>query len=120
VSKLIPVSDFIMSENVLQVAVGLMCAIILLIGVVDLTFLLSVAKGFTDVVNSFVSDILLPPVSLLPFIGRNFEAKFLVMKRGPHYNQTISSGYNTLKQAADDGAVTFNYGYRLQRHVFWL
>lgn len=41
-----------------------------------------VAAAFTSVVNSLVSDILLPPISLLPFLGRNLEEKFAVLKRG--------------------------------------
>lgn len=68
------------------------------------------AAAFTTVVTSFVSDILLPPLSLLPFINRNMDEKFAVLRRGPNYNQTMAIGYNTLKQAADDGAVVLAYG----------
>ena len=59
-------------------------------------------------VKSFVSDLLLPIISLLPFINRNFDEKFAVLKKGPNYEQ--NSGYNTLKQALDDGAVVMAYG----------
>ncbi|KIK63171.1 hypothetical protein GYMLUDRAFT_483793 [Collybiopsis luxurians FD-317 M1] len=83
--------DFVASENVLQVAVGLI-----------------IANGFTKVVNSLVSDILLPPVALLPFINRNFEEKFVVLRKGPH--AAPGHGYNTLEQAAADGAVVLAYG----------
>ncbi|GAW05243.1 ion channel [Lentinula edodes] len=87
--------DFVASDNVLQVAVGLI-----------------IANGFTKVVQSLVSDILLPPIALLPFIDRNFEEKFVVLRKGPHANQTLahSAGYNTLDQAAADGAVVLAYG----------
>jgi len=61
-------------------------------------------------VTSFVSDILLPPLSLLPFINRNMDEKFAILQPGPNYNRTNGIGYNTLKQAADDGAVVMAYG----------
>jgi large conductance mechanosensitive channel len=62
-------------------------------------------------VTSFVSEILLPPLSLLPGINRNMDEKFAVLRHGPNYNTTDGHGYNTLKQAADDGAVVMAYGY---------
>ena len=62
----------------------------------------------TAVVNSLVSDILLPPFSLLPFISKNMEEKFWVLRKGPRYWD--SNGYNTRKQAIDDGAVVMTYG----------
>jgi len=84
--------DFALRDNVLEVAVALV-----------------VSSSFTAVVNSLVSDILLPIVSILPFLDRNIESKFAVLRPGPHYNATIN-GYNTIEQAADDGAVTLSYG----------
>jgi large conductance mechanosensitive channel len=39
------------------------------------------------------------------------EGKFAILRRGPNYNNTDGLGYNTLQQAADDGAVTMAYGY---------
>jgi large conductance mechanosensitive channel len=53
-----------------------------------------------------VSDILLPFIALLPFMGRNLPQKFLVLKRGPNGR----NGYNTIQQAEADGAVTMTYG----------
>lgn len=70
-----------------------------------------IAAAFTSVVTSFVSEILLPPLSLLPFINRNMDEKFAILRRGPLYNTTDGHGYNTLKQAAEDGAVVLAYGY---------
>jgi hypothetical protein len=67
----------------------------------------SFAAAFTTVVTSFVSEILLPPISLLPFINKNLEEKFAVLRAGPNRTE---SGYNTLQQAADDGAVVMAYG----------
>ncbi|RDW84501.1 hypothetical protein BP6252_02091 [Coleophoma cylindrospora] len=89
--------DFALQDNVLEVAVGLI-----------------IAAAFTTVVTSFVSEILLPPLSLLPFINRNLEEKFAVLRKGPHYVPgDPHNGYNTLKQALDDGAVVLAYGYEL-------
>jgi large conductance mechanosensitive channel len=70
----------------------------------------SIAAAFTTVVTSFVSEILLPPLSLLPFVHRNLDEKFAVLKPGPHYNRTGNHGYNTLDQATADGAVVMAYG----------
>lgn len=65
------------------------------------------AAAFTTLVTSFVSEILLPPLSLLPFVNRNLEEKFAVLRRGQHYK---GHGYNTMQQALDDGAVVMAYG----------
>ncbi|KAJ9604377.1 hypothetical protein H2200_011211 [Cladophialophora chaetospira] len=85
-------TDFALRDNILEIAVGLITA-----------------AAFTRVVNSLTSDLLLPIISLLPFLRRNFDEKFAVLRRGPHY--TKGHGYNTLKQALDDGAVVMAYGY---------
>ncbi|KZT22696.1 gated mechanosensitive channel [Neolentinus lepideus HHB14362 ss-1] len=83
-------TEFALRDSVLEVAVGLM-----------------IASAFTTVVNSFVSDVILPPISLLPFMShKNLPEKFAVLRRG--HNATAH--YNTLKQAEDDGAVTLSYG----------
>jgi hypothetical protein len=39
------------------------------------------------------------------------DEKFAVLRRGPLFNETDGIGYNTLKQAADDGAVVLAYGF---------
>jgi large conductance mechanosensitive channel len=69
---------------------------------------ISLAAAFTRLVTSFVSDIILPVVSLLPYLQRNFNEKFAVLRKGPNYSETI--GYNTLKQAQEDGALVLAYG----------
>ncbi|KAF7346553.1 Ion channel [Mycena sanguinolenta] len=79
--------DFIGRDNVLEVSLGLI-----------------ISSAFTRIVNSLVSDILLPFLSLLPFIDRNMASKFVVLRNGPN------PPYNTVAQADDDGAVTLNYG----------
>ncbi|KAL8715079.1 MAG: hypothetical protein Q9220_001036 [cf. Caloplaca sp. 1 TL-2023] len=84
-------SDFALRDNVLEVAVGLI-----------------IAAAFTTVINSFVSSIILPPISLLPFFSRNLDEKFAVLRQGQEHQR---NEYNTLKQALDDGAVVMAYGY---------
>jgi large conductance mechanosensitive channel len=69
--------------------------------------IVSVAAAFTKVVSSFVSDIILPVISLLPFLNRNLEEKFAVLRPGPKYEV---KGYNTVAQALDDGAVVLAWG----------
>jgi large conductance mechanosensitive channel len=55
-----------------------------------------------------VSDVLMPPISILLPLNRNMEEKFAVLQKGPNFNKT--TGYNTLHQAQDDGAVVLAYG----------
>ncbi len=63
---------------------------------------------FTAVVTSLVSDILLPPLSILLPLNKNLDEKFAVLKAGPNYD--AEDGYNTLKLAQEDGAVVMAYG----------
>lgn len=84
--------DFAFQGNVLEIAFGLI-----------------IASMFTALVTSFVSDILLPPLSVLLPLNKNLEEKFAVLRSGPH--RPHDTGYNTLKQAQDDGAVVMAYGY---------
>ncbi|KAL2869118.1 large-conductance mechanosensitive channel [Aspergillus lucknowensis] len=87
--------NFAARDNVLEIALGLI-----------------IAQAFTRVVNSFVSDIVLPIVSLLPFLNRNMDEKFAVLSKGPHYHE--DTGYNTLEQARGDGALVLAYGAFLE------
>lgn len=96
-------SDFALQDNVLEVAVGLI-----------------IAAAFTAVVTSFVSEILLPPLSLIPGMNRNMEGKFAILRRGPNFNKTDGIGYNTLQQAAEDGAVVMAYGSFLNQILKFL
>ncbi|EJT98414.1 ion channel [Dacryopinax primogenitus] len=91
--------EFAARDNVLEVAVGLM-----------------LGAAFTGVVSSLVSDIILPPLSLLPFMGKNLEEKFLVLKHG----HTSHMRYDTLTQAAEDGAVTMAWGLFLNNVFHFL
>ena len=80
----------------------------------------SLAAAFTACANSLVTDIILPIISLLPFLSRNLPEKFATLKHGPNYNSTISNGYNTKGQALDDGAIVFAYGNFFDKIVRFL
>ena len=64
-----------------------------------------IATSFKAVVNSLVTDIIMP---ILIGLGAqtNTPNLFIVLVKGKNYNGT----YNTLKDAENDGAVTLNYG----------
>ena len=57
----------------------------------------------------------MPVLALLPFIDRNFDEKFAVLRGGKRYEE--NGGYMTVKMALDDGAVVLSYGYVCG---FWL
>jgi large conductance mechanosensitive channel len=73
--------------------------------VVDLAIGIVIGSAFSVIVNSFVDNLLMPPLGLL-FGDVNFSDLFIILKQGA---QTISSDA-TLQMAKDAGAVTFNYG----------
>lgn len=78
---------FIMRGNVVDMAVGIV------IGV-----------AFGGIVNSFVSDIIMPPIGML--LGNvDFSGLFLILKEGK-----IAGPYESLDAAKAAGAVTVNYG----------
>jgi large conductance mechanosensitive channel len=68
--------------------------------VVDLAVGLILGAAFTTIVNSLVSDLLMPPLGLV-IGGIDFSNFFVTLKGGPH---------ETLEQAQKAGAVTLNYG----------
>lgn len=57
--------------------------------------------------TSFVSDIILPPLSVLFPLNANLDLKFAVLQAGLHYHEW--GGYNTIDQAQEDGAVIMAY-----------
>ncbi|MBV9045382.1 MAG: large conductance mechanosensitive channel protein MscL [Alphaproteobacteria bacterium] len=75
---------FIMRGNVVDLAVGVM-----------------IGAAFGGIVASLVKDILTPPLGLL--LGGIDLSNFFIVLKGDHNVQT-------LKQAAEVGAVTLNYG----------
>ncbi|KAL1861286.1 hypothetical protein Daus18300_008962 [Diaporthe australafricana] len=90
--------DFATQGNILEIAFGLI-----------------VAAAFTNVVTSFVSDILLPPLSVLLPLNANLDLKFAVLQAGPSYYSGPRRGYNTIEQAQLDGAVVMAYGVFLNK-----
>lgn len=68
--------------------------------VIDLAVGVVIGAAFTGIVNSLVSDLLMPPLGLL-LGGIDFSDFFVVLK-GPHAD--------TLAAAKTAGAVTLNYG----------
>lgn len=73
-----------------------------------------IATSFTAVVNSLITDIVLPPFSLIPNpfssgSAGGLEEKFLILKPG----QSSGENYNTRAQAIADGALILSYGYAL-------
>ncbi|CCG82395.1 putative Ion channel [Taphrina deformans PYCC 5710] len=87
--------------------------------VIEVAVALIIGSAFTAVSVSLVTDILTPLLSLVPFLNRNLVNKFVVLScgHGPnvHKDSTLRSikaecKYNTLAQAATDGAITLSYG----------
>lgn len=75
--------EFAVRGNVLDMAVGII-----------------IGAAFTKIVQSFVADILMPPLSLL--IGDLDFSNWFMTLSGEHYN--------TLEAAKAAGAITLNYG----------
>ena len=79
--------EFAMRGNVVDMAVGIV-----------------IGAAFGGIVNSFVSDVIMPPVGL--FLGSvDFSSLFLVLKEGK-----VAGPYESLAVAKAAGAVTLNYG----------
>jgi large conductance mechanosensitive channel len=62
-----------------------------------------------------VTDIILPIISLLPFLDRNLDEKFAILRGGRGHVK-----YFTVKQALDDGAVVWAYGSFLDKVMRFL
>ena len=76
--------EFAMRGNVLDMAVGII-----------------IGAAFATIVNSFVNDVIMPPIGLA-LGGIDFSQIFIVLKGNGHYN--------TVTQAKEAGAVTWNVG----------
>ena len=68
--------------------------------VVDLAIGIIIGAAFTSVVNSFVTDILMPPIGML-LGGVNFSELFIALD---------GNTYESLAVAQEAGAATINYG----------
>jgi large conductance mechanosensitive channel len=83
--------------------------------VVDLAVAVIIGAAFTKVVNSFVEDVVMPPIGLL--LGNvDFTNLFLVLKQGAK----AAAPYATLADAKAAGAVTLNYGLFITTVVTFL
>ena len=89
--------EFAVKGNALDMAVGVV-----------------VGSAFGAIVNSLVTDILMPPLKLL--LGKtDFSNLFLILKKG-----TVEGPFSTLAEAQKAGAVTFSYGLFLNRVISFL
>lgn len=61
-----------------------------------------------------MSDIILPPLSVLLPLNANLDLKFAVLQAGPSYYD-LPHGYRTIEQAQADGAVVMAYGVFLNK-----
>ena len=64
---------------------------------------------FTAVITSFVSDIILPPLSVLLPLNKNLEEKFAVLRSGTHRDKG-GVGYNTLSRLRMMGLLLWRMG----------
>ena len=76
--------EFALKGNVLDLAIGII-----------------IGAAFTAIVSSLVDDILMPPIGLITG-GVDFSQLFVVLKG--------DGDYNTVAQAKEAGAVTWNIG----------
>jgi large conductance mechanosensitive channel len=82
--------------------------------VIDLAIGVVLGTAFSAIVNSLVSDLILPPIGLL--LGNvDFSNLFIILKAGE-----AAPPYLTLSDAHDAGAVTLNYGLFLDSIVSFL
>lgn len=89
--------EFAVKGNALDMAVGVV-----------------VGSAFGAIVNSLVTDILMPPLGLL--LGKtDFSNLFLILKKG-----SVEGPFSTLAEAQKAGAVTFSYGLFLNRVISFL
>lgn len=82
------IAAFLGRDNVIEIALGLI-----------------IGAAFSNVVTSLVSDIILPPLSLLLSNSRNLQSHFFILRGG----ETPDAIYNTIEQAAADGKTTDYY-----------
>lgn len=83
--------------------------------VVDLAVGIVIGAAFGAIVNSFVKDIIMPPIGLL--LGNvDFANMFSVLKEGA----TIAGPYDSLAAAQAAGAVSINYGLFINAIISFL
>lgn len=83
--------------------------------VIDMTVGIIIGGAFTKIVNSMVSDILMPPLGLL--LGKmDFSNWFIVLKSG----ETVKAPYDSLSAAQAAGATTLNLGNLINVSISFL
>ncbi|MEW6610708.1 MAG: large conductance mechanosensitive channel protein MscL [Patescibacteria group bacterium] len=83
--------------------------------VLDMAIGIIIGASFTTIVNSLVSDIIMPPFGVL--LGKvDFANLFIVFKNGA----ADVGPYASVAQAKAAGAVTFNYGLFINAIVGFL
>jgi large conductance mechanosensitive channel len=89
--------EFAMRGNVLDMAVGII-----------------IGAAFGTIVNSFVADVIMPPIGLL--LGNiDFSNLFAVLKEGK-----VAGPYASLAAAKEAGAVSINYGFFISTIITFL
>jgi large conductance mechanosensitive channel len=89
--------EFAMRGNVVDMAVGIV-----------------IGASFGAIVNSFVADIIMPPVGIL--LGNvDFSGLFVILKEGK-----VPGPYGTLAAAKAAGAITLNYGVFINSIISFL
>lgn len=78
--------------------------------VIDLAVGIIIGAAFTSIVNSLVTDIIMPPIGML-MGGIDFKDYFINLSDGD---------YSSLKAAKDAGAATINYGIFLNQLLNFL
>ena len=82
--------------------------------VVDMAVGIVIGAAFGTIVNSFVADIIMPPIGIL--LGNtDFSSLFVVLKQG-----NIAGPYETVAAAKEAGAVTLNYGVFINTIISFL
>jgi large conductance mechanosensitive channel len=89
--------EFAMRGNVVDMAVGII-----------------IGAAFGTIVNSFVQDVIMPPIGLL--LGKiDFSNLFVVLKEGK-----VAGPYASVAAAKAAGAVTMNYGVFINTIISFL
>ncbi len=78
--------------------------------VMDLAVGIVIGAAFTSVVNSFVNDILMPPIGMLSG-GVDFTSMFISLS---------GENYASLAEATEAGAATINYGLFINSIISFL
>jgi len=82
--------------------------------VVDMAVGIIIGAAFGTIVNSFVNDLIMPPVGLL--LGNvDFTSLFMVLKEGK-----VAAPYASLADAKAAGSVTLNYGVFINTIISFL